>query len=201
MSTKTMKVFAEVGDIVTGEVTILMADKNLVIVELETGERAVLPYGQLNDKDMSKQDRWDMLREPLGENEGTTVTVRVIDAYTDGKYRRRILVSERAVAERVFHQMVEPGVVESDAIPTNVVPEDVLVKARLYASQNRTIRGVIVGEAPGGKRVDVGGFIAVLSREDFCVKSADSLRKGTTVRVRIKEVSERGVTLTRKGVA
>jgi hypothetical protein len=47
--------------------------------------------------------------------------------------------------------------------------------------------------------VDIGGFVAILLREDYYVKSPHSLRKGVTVRVRYKQISASGITLTRKG--
>ena len=40
----------------------------------------------------------------------------------------------------------------------------------------------------------------ILSREDLCGISAGSLRKGVAVKVKFKDVSENGITLTRKGL-
>jgi len=177
-------------------VRVINEERRLVIGELDTGEGCVLPFGQVNI------DRLDNLREPHGEQAGTTFDVRILDAYSDSRSRRRILVSERAVEDRVFHQHIDRNTAESDVVPTNVVPPEVLANARQKAAQNHTIRGVVVGDAPGGgKRVDIGKFVAILSREDLCGVSADSLRKGVAVKVKFKLVSENGITLTRKGVA
>lgn len=199
MSTSTgkqFKVYAEVGDIMGFEVSVINYEKGLVIGELDTGEGCVLPFGQLT------ADRLDSLREPHGEDGGSEIVVRVLDAYTDSRSRRRILVSERAVEDRVFHHHVDRNTAESEVVPTNMVPAEVLASARQKKVLNHTVRGTVVGDAPGGgKRVDIGKFVAILSREEFAGVSPGSLRKGVVVKVRFLEVSENGITLTRKGVA
>ncbi len=193
---KQFKVYAEVGDIMGFEVSVINYEKGLVIGELDTGEGCVLPFGQLT------ADRLDSLREPHGEDGGSEIVVRVLDAYTDSRSRRRILVSERAVEDRVFHQYVDRNTAESEVVPTNMVPAEVLASARQKKVLNHTVRGTVVGDAPGGgKRVDIGKFVAILSREEFAGVSPGSLRKGVVVKVRFLEVSENGITLTRKGVA
>jgi hypothetical protein len=199
MSTSTgkqFKVYAEVGDIMGFEVKVINEDRRLVIGELDTGEGCVLPFGQLT------VDRLDSLREPHGDEGGSEFSVRVLDAYTDSRSRRRILVSERAVEDRVFHQHVDHNTAESDAVPTNMVPAEVLASARQKKALGHTVRGTVVGDAPGGgKRVDIGKFVAILSREEFAGVSPGSLRKGVAVKVKFLEVSENGISLTRKGVA
>lgn len=195
-SAKQFKVYAETGDIMGFEVKVINHERSLLIGELDTGEGCVLPFGQIT------ADRLDNVREPHGDHPGTTFDVRVLDAYTDSRSRRRILVSEKAVEDRVFHQHIDRNTAESDLVPTNVVPAEVLANARQKQTLNHTVRGVVVGDAPGGgKRVDIGKFIAILSREDLCGISAGSLRKGVAVKVKFKDVSENGITLTRKGVA
>lgn len=199
MSTSTgkqFKVYAEVGDIMGFEVKVINEDRRLVIGELDTGEGCVLPFGQLT------VDRLDSLREPHGDEGGSEFSVRVLDAYTDSRSRRRILVSERAVEDRVFHQHVDHNTAESDVVPTNMVPAEVLASARQKKALGHTVRGTVVGDAPGGgKRVDIGKFVAILSREEFAGVSPGSLRKGVAVKVKFLEVSENGISLTRKGVA
>lgn len=199
MSTSTgkqFKVYAEVGDIMGFEVKVINEDRRLVIGELDTGEGCVLPFGQLT------LDRLDSLREPHGDEGGSEFSVRVLDAYTDSRSRRRILVSERAVEDRVFHQHVDHNTAESDVVPTNMVPAEVLASARQKKALGHTVRGTVVGDAPGGgKRVDIGKFVAILSREEFAGVSPGSLRKGVAVKVKFLEVSENGISLTRKGVA
>lgn len=199
MSTSTgkqFKVYAEVGDIMGFEVKVINEDRRLVIGELDTGEGCVLPFGQLT------VDRLDSLREPHGDEGGSEFSVRVLDAYTDSRSRRRILVSERAVEDRVFHQHVDHNTAESEVVPTNLVPAEVLATARQKKTLGHTVRGTVVGDAPGGgKRVDIGKFVAILSREEFAGVSPGSLRKGVAVKVKFLEVSENGISLTRKGVA
>ncbi len=195
-STKQFKVYAEVGDIMGFEVKVINHERRLVIGDLDTGEGCVLPFGQL------AKDRLDSLREPLGSEGGSEFNVRVLDAYTDSRSRRRILVSERAVEDRVFHQHVDHNTAESEVVPTNLVPAEVLATARQKKTLGHTVRGTVVGDAPGGgKRVDIGKFIAILSREELAGVSPESLRKGVTVKVKFLDVTENSITLTRKGVA
>ncbi len=195
-STKQFKVYAEVGDIMGFEVKVINHERRLVIGDLDTGEGCVLPFGQLG------KDRLDSLREPLGSDGGSEFNVRVLDAYTDSRSRRRILVSERAVEDRVFHQHVDHNTAESEVVPTNLVPAEVLATARQKKTLGHTVRGTVVGDAPGGgKRVDIGKFIAILSREELAGVSPESLRKGVTVKVKFLDVTENSITLTRKGVA
>jgi len=110
-STKQFKVYAEVGDIMGFEVKVINHERRLVIGDLDTGEGCVLPFGQLG------KDRLDSLREPSGSDGGSEFNVRVLDAYTDSRSRRRILVSERAVEDRVFHQHVDHNTAESEVVP------------------------------------------------------------------------------------
>ena len=199
MSTSTgkqFKVFAEVGDIMGFEVKIINRERKLVIGDLDTGEGCVLPFSQV------VADRLDNVREPHGDEPGTTFDVRILDAYSDSRNRRRILVSEKAVEDRVFHQHIDRNTAESDVVPTNVVPEDVLANARQKHALGHTVRGVVVGDAPGGgKRVDIGKFVAILSREELAGVNPGSLRKGVTVKVKFLRVEKDGITLTKKGVA
>lgn len=199
MSTSTgkqFKVFADPGDIMGFEVKVINEDRRLVIGELDTGEGCVLPFGQLTAGHL------ESLREPHGDEPGSEFSVRVLDAYTDSRSRRRILVSERAVEDRVFHQHVDHNTAESDVVPTNLVPAEVLASARQKKALGHTVRGTVVGDAPGGgKRVDIGKFVAILSREEFAGVSPGSLRKGVVVKVKFLEVTENGISLTRKGVA
>lgn len=199
MSTSTgkqFKVFAEVGDIMGFEVKIINRERKLLIGDLDTGEGCVLPFSQV------AVDRLDNVREPHGDEPGTTFDVRILDAYSDSRNRRRILVSEKAVEDRVFHQHIDRNTAESDVVPTNVVPEDVLANARQKHALGHTVRGVVVGDAPGGgKRVDIGKFVAILSREELAGVNPGSLRKGVTVKVKFLRVEKDGITLTKKGVA
>jgi hypothetical protein len=199
MNTKTngFQTTYEPGDLVEVEVEHLNErGRGYAICSLPAGYNGIMPFG------LCGQERLDTLQEPRGDEPGSTFTVRVLEAYMGSDNRWHILLSERHVEERLFHQHVERNVIESDVLASNKVPAHVLESARQRLAQNHTIRGVVAGDAPGGgKRVDIGKFIAILSREDLCGISADSLRKGVTVKVKFKDVSENGITLTRKGVA
>jgi len=187
----------EIGELHECEVESINPRGNgFAIVSLPTAQTAVLPFN------LVEHDRLDRLHAPEGGEPGSTFTVRVLDAYLDSLNRWRILVSEIHVEERLFHKYVDRNAVESDAVPSNKVPPHVLEASRQKQALHHVVRGVVVGDAAGGgKRVDIGKFIAILSREDMCGTSADSLRKGVTVKVKFKDISENGITLTRKGVA
>jgi hypothetical protein len=177
------------------EVKVINNDRRLLIGELDTGEGCVCPFSLLT------ADRLDGVREPHGDEPGTTFDVRILDVETDSKMRRRILGSEKHVEDRLFHQHVDRNTPEG-VVPTNVVPAEVLASARQKQTLNHTIRGVVVGDAPGGgKRVDIGKFVAILSREELQGTRPESLRKGGAVKVKFLTVDEHGITLTRKGVA
>lgn len=205
MNTKTtgLKCTAEVGDIMGFEVEYIDRATGLIRGMLDTGQGAVTTLKNLAETaDCSRQTRFDALREPHGDEPGSTFNVRVIDAYVDSRNRHRIFVSEKAVETRLFHKYIDSNTAESDAVPSNVVPADVLANARQKQTLNHTIRGVVVGDAPGGgKRVDIGKFVAILSREELCGTRPESLRKGGAVKVKILTVDEHGIALTRKGVA
>lgn len=183
-----------------GEVKRFAQGKNeeLVIVELDTAEEAVLPVSEL-------VDGRDSLVLPTSKSDGTHINVRVIDAYTDSSSSRNrcILVSQRAVEERVFDQYVDRAKPEAavDVVVNTIVPEEVLEEARRKAAKNQIIRGVVKGSTAEGTRVDIGGYVAVLLDQDSRVKSRRSLRPGIIVKVRFKDISSRGITLTREGVA
>ncbi|MCC7531603.1 MAG: hypothetical protein IT342_24075 [Candidatus Melainabacteria bacterium] len=195
-SANKFKVFAEAGDIMGFEVRVINEERRLLVGELDTGERCVCPFSLLG------ADRLGSVHEPHGDEPGSTFCVRVLDVIVEFGGRRRIMVSEKHVEERLFHQHLDRNTAESEVVPTNVVPEEVLASARQKRDLGHTVRGVVVGDAPGGgKRVDIGKFIAILSREDMCATRADSLRKGVTVKLKFKDVSENGITVTRKGVA
>lgn len=195
-TSKQFKVFADAGDIMGFEVKVINYESRLLIGELDTSESCVCPFSLLG------ADRLGSVHEPHGDEQGSTFCVRVLDVIVGSGGRRRILVSEKHVEERLFHQHLDRNTAESDIVPTNLVPAEVLANARQKRDQGHTVRGVVVGDAPGGgKRVDIGKFVAILSREDLCGTSADSLRKGVTVKVKFKDVSERGITVTRSGVA
>lgn len=190
------KVFADAGDIMGFEVNVINDERRLLVGELDTGERCVCPFSLVGG------DRLDSAKEPHGDEPGSTFSVRVLDVIVDSSGRRRILVSEKHVEERLFHQHLDRNTADSEVVPTNLVPAEVLANARQKRDLGHTVKGVVVGDAPGGgKRVDIGKFIAILSREDMCGIRADSLRKGVTVKVKFKDVSENGITLTRKDVA
>lgn len=199
MNTKTngLQTTVEPGELHECEVeSINTRGKGYALVSLPTGQTAFLPFS------LVEQERLAGLHGPVADEPGSTFIVRVLDAYDNGMGRWSICVSEIHVEERLFHNYVDRNVIESDALPSNKVPAHVLENARQRKSLNHTVRGVVVGDATGGgKRVDIGKFTAILSREDLCGISADSLRKGVTVKVKFKDVSENGITLTRKGVA
>lgn len=198
MNTKTdgFKVNAELGDILEFEVEVVNWEKRIAIGSLSTGQRCVCPLSLIHP------DRIDSLHEPHGQEPGTRFDVRVLDCYEASRGGWKILVSEKHVEERLFHQHVDRNTAESDAVPTNVVPEEVLANARQKLALGHTVKGVVVGEAPGGgKRVDIGKFIAILSREELAGVRPDSLRKGVTVKVKFLRVEKDGITLTKKGVA
>ncbi len=199
MNAKTtgLQTTVEAGELHECEVeSINTRGKGYALVSLPTGQTAFLPFS------LVERERLANMHGPVGDDSGTTFTVRVLDAYDNGMGRWSICVSEIHVEERLFHKYVDRNTVESDAAPTNKVPQHVLESARQKQTLNHIVRGVVAGDAPGGgKRVDIGKFIAILSREDLCGISADSLRKGVAVKVKFKEISENGITLTRKGVA
>jgi hypothetical protein len=199
-----IKVHAAAGEILTGEVirTVERGMKQpLVIVALETSEEAVLPLSELKETEtVSQWQRFDALQLPAGNREGTSVTVRVVEAFATSRGGRSILVSERLVEERLYARLV--GDLEDDRLPSNVIPPEALAKARHHKDNNHVVRGVIKGDAPdGGLRVEIGDFVAILPRAEFHVKNASSLKRGGTVRVKFLDISEHGITVTRKDVA
>lgn len=199
-----IKVFAAAGEILAAEV-IRTVDRGmkqpLVIVALETSEEAVLPLSELKETEsVSQWQRYDALQVPDGPHEGTALTVRVVEAFSTSKGGRSILVSERLVEERLYARLV--GDHDDERLPSNVIPPEALAKARHHKENNHTVRGVIKGDAPdGGLRVEIGDFVAVLPRSEFHVKNTASLKKGGTVRVKFLDISEHGITVTRKDVA
>lgn len=199
-----IRVFAAAGEIHAASV-LRTVDRGLrqplVIVELETGEEAVLPLSELNETvSVSQWQRYDALELPAGTSEGTELTVRIVEAFSTSRGGRSILVSERLVEERLYSRLV--GDIEDARLPSNVVPPEALAKARYHRQNNHTVRGVVKGAAPnGGLRVEIGDFVAVLPRSEFYVKNATSLKTGGTVRVKFLDISEHGITVTRKDVA
>lgn len=195
-----IQVYAEIGDILKAEVTTINSEKFYALVELETGETALLGGWTLSGDEQEQHRIFDSLKERQGSKDGSELTVRVTDAYTDSRYHKRIYVSQRAVRCRTFNERIAPA--EVAKMPANAVPPQVLEKALQRLAEGRVFRGVVVSSAKdGGKVIDCGGFHAVLPKAEFCVKSPKCLRRGTTVRVLIKKVSEIGITLTRKGIS
>ncbi len=191
------------GDILTGICIRSVAGKGLLIIDLDTDEEAVLPIGELQfTPEQSSVQRFEALSKPKIGFKSTRVTVRVIEAYIDSRFHKRILVSEQAVQTRIYERSISCTAEQLDLIPANTVPEETLAEARLSRDQKRIIRGVVVGDVSGGKKIDVGGYVGTLySQDSFVVKSLDSLKRGNTVKVRIKGVSAKEITLTRKDLA
>lgn len=173
----------------------------LVIVELETSEEAVLPLSELKETEaVSQWQRYNSLQLPTDTDEGTLLTVRIVEAFPTSRNGRNILVSERLVEERLYVRLV--GDTDDDRLPSNVIPPEALAKARYHQDNNHVVRGVIKGDAPNGAlRVEIGDFVTILPRSEFFVKSPASLKKGATVRVRFLDIGETVITVTRKDVA
>lgn len=186
-------VYAEAAMILQGWVKFV--NDRFVAVTLETDEKAVLPLGQLN---RSVSD----LRPEDGDFEGTEISVRVLAVDGDGFRGRRILVSEKAVNEDYFAKYLGRETAESDAIPVNKLPDALLAKYRQKLADGHHVRGVVKGSAPGGGfRIDLGDCTVILSRTDLAGVKAESLRQGIAVKVWVKEVSDKGIVVTKQAPA
>lgn len=195
---RSTSVFAQKGETVTVEVTHKNEERRFLIVETDSGQTTVIPESQLAGNDrFARAARFDALRARNGDSDGSEFQVLVTDAYRGGRDMSwKITVSERALTTGIEDD--EDGMAPS----ANVLPPEVLENARRLKDAGTVVKGTIKGNAPdGGKVVELNGFRGVLPRDHFFTKNASSLASGQKVRVKVLDVTDREVVLTRRNIA
>ncbi|MCA9805766.1 MAG: hypothetical protein KC777_27530 [Cyanobacteria bacterium HKST-UBA02] len=181
---------ASTGATLNGEVIARNHEKGSVTLELDTGERAVLPSSRMLGK--TQQDRWERF-ERLSD--GTEIRVLVIAQREDRNFRPWFIVSERLDDDVEMPEGEDSDSAETAPSVSHAHLEELL---RLFPVGKR-VTGKVLGRRSGAIAVRLGTVVALLPLALIGSAKESSFQSGVNVKATVHEVGASGVVLSRVG--
>lgn len=181
---------ASTGAILNAEVIARNHAKGSLTLELDTGERALLPAGEMLGQTLQeRRERFERLTD------GTEIRVLVIAQLEDRNFRPWFIVSERLDVDVEMPEGEGSESAETEPSVSHAQLEELL---RLFPVGKR-VTGKVLGRRNGAIAVRLGTVVALLPLALIGSAKESSFHSGVNVKATVHEVGASGVVLSRIG--
>lgn len=178
---------ATLGETLKGEVISRNESKGSVTLELDTGERALLPGGNMLGKSWSdRQERFEALTD------GNEIQVIVVAERQDRNFKSWFIVSER------LDDAIETDQSEGSEAVKPTFSGGALDELVSRYPAGKRITGVVQGRRADAIAVRVGNVVALLPIGEIGTAKSTSFQNGVNVKATVLAVGAQGLVLTRK---